>query len=49
MYMIKFERYTHIDDLFQFYSDRENSEDIKKILCEGITNESDAEKLCVFA
>lgn len=49
IFIVKFERYPHISDLFQFYSNRESREDIAKILCDGITNESDAEKLCVFA
>lgn len=47
--MIKFERYSHIGDLFSFYAEREKRSDILSMLAEGINNEEQAEKFCSFA
>ena len=47
--MILFDRYPHIGDLFAFYSKREDREDILKILNEGIKDELQAKKFCIFS
>ena len=47
--MIKFERYTHINDLLDCYSSRLNRDDIKILLNQGIDNMEDARILSKFA
>lgn len=47
--MIKFERYPHIQDLFEYYSERQSRADIKEILREGVKTENDAEVIARFA
>ncbi len=46
--MIKFERYSHINDLFQYYIEEFGDEKISKIIKTGVTTEDDATKLSVF-
>lgn len=46
--MIYFDRYTHINDLIQFYLNESPDPEITRILATDITNESDAEKFGHF-
>lgn len=47
--MIKFERYPHIEDLFEYYSERLARPDIKEILAKGVKTEAEAELMSKFA
>jgi len=47
--MITFERYKHIGELFSYYAERENRNDILVMLSDGIKDESQAETFCSFA
>lgn len=40
--MIKFERYTHVNDLIQHYIDEFEDEPISEIIKNGVTNEEEA-------
>ena len=46
--MIYFDRYTHINDLIQFYLNESPDPEISRVLASGIINENDAEKFSHF-
>jgi len=46
--MIEFERYPHINDLFQHYINEFGDNEISAIMKSGVNNEEDATKLSVF-
>lgn len=46
--MITFERYTHINDLIQFYLAESPNAEIERILEAGLTSEQDAELFSQF-
>jgi hypothetical protein len=41
--VIKFERYPHIQDLFEHYLEQQGRDDVKEIMQEGVKTENDAE------
>ena len=43
-----FDRYTHINDLIEFYLNESPDPEITRVLANDITNESDAEKFSQF-
>lgn len=47
--MIKFERYPHVHNLFEYYSERQGRSDIKIILQEGVKTKNEAELISRFA
>lgn len=47
--MIKFERYPHIQDLFEHYLEQQGRDDVKEIMQEGVKTENDAELISRFA
>lgn len=46
--MIYFDRYTHINDLLQFYLAETPNPEISRIMANDITNEKDAETFSLF-
>jgi hypothetical protein len=46
--VIYFNRYTHINDLIQFYLNETTHSEIFRILASGVASESDAEKFSYF-
>lgn len=46
--MITFDRYTHINDLIQFYLSESSDKNIERIIETGVTNEADAELFSKF-
>jgi hypothetical protein len=47
--VIRFEKYPHVQDLFEYYLKQQGRDDVKEILQVGVKTENDAELISRFA